>query len=182
MTTSKLLLGFIVALSVVATGCSVNPKETAGTAAVASPTAPENRTSESAGQQSVRSIVLENERKIWEGFKARDANAVSALLADDVQVVTVNGRFNKSGFLRIVPQLPEIPSYTITNASVISPNKDVAILTYDCKYVTKEPRPMNHSAFQTTVWVNRGGNWVAVFNQETKVSIEGGRQIAAPSN
>ena len=164
MTKSTLVVGFMLLLSVPGICCSVNPQETAGTAAVASPTA---RESESAAQQSVRSIVLENERKIWEGFKARDANAVSALLADDVQVVTVNGRFNKSGFLRIVPQLPEIPSYTITNASVISPTRDVAILTYDCKYVTKEPRPINHSAFQTTVWVNRGGNWVAVFNQET---------------
>lgn len=167
MTTSKLLVGFIVALLFVATGCMANPQGTTGTVAAASPAVPENRSSETAAQQSVRSIVLENERKIWEGFKARDANAVSALLGDDVQVVTVNGRFNKSGFLRIVPRLPEMPSYTITNASVISPNKDVAILTYDCKYVTKEPRLANHSAFQTTVWVNRGGNWVAVFNQET---------------
>ena len=167
MTKSTLVVGFMLALSFAGICCSANPQETAGTAAVASPAAPENHTSESAAQQAVRSIVLENERNIWEGFKARDSNAVSALLADDVQVVTVNGRFNKSQFLRIVPQLPEMPSYTITNASMISPNKDVAILTYDCKYVTKEPRLANHSAFQTTVWVNRGGHWVAVFNQET---------------
>jgi hypothetical protein len=123
MTTSKLLLGFIVALSIVVTGCSANPQEATGTAAVSSPAVPENRSSETAAQQSVRSIVLENERKIWEGFKARDANAVSALLGDGIQVVTVNGRFNKSGFLTIMPHLPEIPSYSIANANVISPNK-----------------------------------------------------------
>lgn len=167
MTKSKLVVASMLAVSLVGSGCSAKQQETDGRVAVASPAVPENRTNEGATQQPVRSIVLENERKIWEGFKARDANAVSALLADDVHVVTVDGRFNKSGFLRIVPQLPEITSYTITNASVISPNKDVAILTYDSKYVTKEPRLMNHSAFQTTVWVNRGGNWVAVFNQET---------------
>ena len=100
-------------------------------------------------------------------FKARDANAVSALLAEEVQVVTPDGRFNKAAFLRLVPQLPEISSDTITNPTVISPSKDVAILTYDSEYVTKEPRPMKHSSFQTTVWVNRNGNWVAIFNQET---------------
>ena len=104
MTKSTLVAGFILALSFAGICCSVNPQETAGTSAVASPTAPGNRASESAAQQSVRSIVLENERKIWEEFKIRDANAVSALLAEDVQVVTVNGRFNKSQFLRIVPQ------------------------------------------------------------------------------
>lgn len=167
MTKLTLAVGFVLALLFAGISCSANPQETAGTAAVASPAAPENRTSENAAQQSLKSIVLENERKIWEGFKARDANAISALLADDLQVVTVDGRFDKSGFLRLLTRLPEIPSYTITNATVISPSKDVAILTYDSKYVTKEPRPMNHSAFQTTVWVNRGGSWVAVFNQET---------------
>jgi hypothetical protein len=169
MAKSKLVVTFIMAILFVCFGCSAKPEVTDGRVAVAepSPAALETGTNVSATQQQVKSIVLENERKIWEGFKARNANAISALLADDVQVVTVDGRFNKSEFLRIVPQLPEIPSYTITNATVISPNKDVAILTYDSKYVTKEPRLMNHSAFQTTVWVNRGGNWVAVFNQET---------------
>ncbi len=164
---TKLLVCFMVAFSLVGLGCSAKPNEAAGTVAAASSTSPPNSTNETAAQQSVRSIVLENERKIWEGFKARDSKVVSALLADDVQVVTVDGRFNKSAFLRIVSQLPEIPNYTITNANVISPSRDVAILTYDCTYVTKETRLMTHSAFQTTVWVNRGGNWLAVFNQET---------------
>ena len=167
MTKSTLTVGFMLALLFAVISCSANRQVGSGTAAVASPVVSENRNSENAVQQSVKSIVLENERKIWEAFKARNANAVSALLADDVQVVTVDGRFDKAGFLRLIPQLPEITSYTITNETVISPSKDVAILTYDSKYVTKEPRPTNHSAFQTTVWVNRGSNWVAVFNQET---------------
>jgi len=59
--------------------CGAAPQGTAGTAPVAK-----------------KSIVLENERKIWDAFKARNANAVSALLADDLQVVTVNGRFDKA--------------------------------------------------------------------------------------
>ncbi len=168
MTKSSLAVGFIFALVLAVISCSANPQGTAGTPAVTSPDVPaKNRSNENAAQQSVKAIVLENERKIWEGFKARNANAVSALLADDVQVVTVDGRFDKAGFLKLIPQLPEIPSYTITNASVISPANDVAILTYDSTFVTKEPRLTNHSSFQTTVWVNRGGNWVAVFNQET---------------
>jgi hypothetical protein len=141
-----------------AAGCSPRLQGAAG---------PENASGENAAQQSVKTIVLENERKIWEAFKARDANAVRALLADDVQVVTVNGRFDKAAFLRIIPQLPEITSYTISNATVTSPSKDVAILTYDSRFVTKEPRLTTHSSFQTTIWVNRGGNWIAVFNQET---------------
>lgn len=164
MTESTLAVGFILITLFGSVGCSANPQETARSAAAASP---ENPASQNAPPESIKSIVLENERKIWEGFKARNANAVSALLADDVQVVTVDGRFHKSAFLRIVPQLPNITSYTISNATVISPSKDVAILTYDSQYVAKESQLTKHSAIQTTVWVNRGGNWVAVLNQET---------------
>jgi hypothetical protein len=167
MTKSKTVVSCILALSFIAICCSARPQETSTALAVSSSAVAENRNGESAEQQSIRSIVLENERKIWEGFKARNVNAVSALLADDVQVVTGDGRFNKSEFLRIIPQLPEIPSYSITNEIVISPTKDVAILTYDSNYVAMEPRRTHHLAFQTTVWVNQRGNWVAVFNQET---------------
>lgn len=166
MTKSTLAVGFMLAVLLAVISCSANPQGTGGAAAAVSP-AVASPAGDNAAQQSVKSIVLENERKVWEAFKARNANAVGALLADDVQVVSVDGRFDKAAFLKLVPQLSEISSYAITNPTVISPSKDVAILTYDSKYVTKEPRLTNHSAFQTTVWVNRGGNWVAVFNQET---------------
>lgn len=162
MTKSTLAVGLIMLFAGI--GCSANPQATGQPAAAASP---QNVASQNTSQESIKSAVLENERKIWEGFKARNSNAVGALLADDVQVVTPDGRFNKSAFLRIVPQLPDITSYTISNAIVISPSKDVAILTYDSQYVMKEPQLVRHSAFQTTVWVNRAGSWVAVFNQET---------------
>ena len=164
MTKSTLALGLVLITLLGSIGCSANPQATNQPATAASP---ESLASQNAAQESIKSIVLENERKIWEGFKARNANAIGALLADDIQVVTVDGRFNKSGFLRVVPQLPDITSYTISNATMISPSKDVAILTYDSEYVYKEPQLRKHSAIQTTVWVNRGGNWVAVFNQET---------------
>jgi len=151
---SCLMLAFLCA----ATSCSTHLQGAAG---------PANASPENAVQQPVKSIVLENERKMWEAFKARDANAARALLADDLQVVTADGRFDKAAFLRLIPALAEITSYTISNATVTSPSKDIAILTYDSRYVTKEPQLTNHSSFQTTIWVNRGGSWIAVFNQET---------------
>ena len=60
----------MLALSLAATSCSSHSQTVAG---------PEKASPENAAQQSVKSIVLENERKIWEAFKTRDANAVSAL-------------------------------------------------------------------------------------------------------
>ena len=167
MPKSILAVSFTLPLLAALISCSASPQGAAGTGAVASPEVPENRSSETAALQTVKSVVLENERKIWDAFKARNANTVSALLADELQVVTVDGRFDKARFLDLVPRLPEIVSYTITNETVVSPSKDVAILTYDSTFASKEPQLVKHSAFQTTIWVNRGGKWVAVFNQET---------------
>ena len=158
---TKTLGGIIVVLSIVAFACSTKTANSA----VSVPAAPEAAGNQSA-PDSVKSIVLENEKKIWEGFKSKDVSAIRALLADDVQIVTAHGRFNKSAFLSMLAEI-QIPSYTISNATVISPATDVAILTYDCRYTTREERLTPQASFQTTVWVNRHGKWVAIFNQET---------------
>ena len=120
-------------------------------------------------QADIEQILLQNERKVWEAFKARDANSIDALLAEEAQIVTPDGSFTKLQFMRLIPRFPEIPSYSIENAKVIPLSKEIAILTYESRYVTNEPEPRTHSAYQTTIWVNRGGKWVAIFNQETPV-------------
>src|SRR5688572_24225586 len=107
-------------------------------------------------QPDIEQMVLQNERNVWEAFKAKDAKSVDALLAEEAMIVTSDGRFTKLQFVRLVPRFPEIPSYSIENPKVISPAKAVAILTYESRYVTNEPQPRNHSAYQTTIWVNRG--------------------------
>jgi hypothetical protein len=131
-------------------------------------TAPTRRPAEDKNQSAVEQAVLENERKIWEAFKARDADVVNDLLADDATLVSPDGRFTKSEFLQMVSQFPEIPSYSIDRPMIVSPSKDVAILSYRSTYTMKEPEARTYSAFQTTIWVNRGGKWVAIFNQETQ--------------
>ena len=158
----KSIVGVIVAFSIVAFGCSAKTASSATNVSAATPEAAAAQTA----PDSVKSIVLENEKQIWEAFKSQDASTLRALLADDVQIVTPNGRFNKTAFMSIVPELV-IPSYTISNATVISPAADVAILTYDCRYTSREGRMTTHSSFQTTVWAKRDGKWIAVFNQET---------------
>ncbi len=54
MTKSTRAVGFVLALSLASISCSRNSQETVGTAAVASPAAPENRTSKDAAQHSVK--------------------------------------------------------------------------------------------------------------------------------
>ncbi len=163
------LLGCILALSFACSGCSSGPRGEGGVIATASTPLAEAPASTGTAQQAVEQVILQNERKVWDAFKARDVNSINALLADEVQVVSADGRFSKSEFLRLVSQFPDIPSYSINKVRVISPSQDVAILTYESRYTTREPRPVTHSAYQTTVWANRGGRWVAVFNQETQI-------------
>jgi Domain of unknown function (DUF4440) len=105
---------FVCAGLLIGFGCGVKRPESA--VGVVSTGVQESGANPNATQESLKSTVLENEKKIWEGFKARDANAIGALLSDNIQVVTPDGRFTKSQFLEIVRQLPEISNYKITNA------------------------------------------------------------------
>jgi hypothetical protein len=123
--------------------------------------------SEAQNLQPDDSLILQNERKVWDAFQAKNANAVSALLAEEALIVTQDGRFTKAEFLQLIPQFPEISSYSIEKVKIVSPDKDTVILTYESRYTSKEPEPRSHLAYQTTVWVNRGGKWLAIFNQET---------------
>ena len=157
------LLTFLLVMALACLSCSSSQQT--GRIATAGPTP----SVEGANQTEIEQVVLESERKIWEAFKAKDANGVDALLAEEAHIVTPDGRFTKPEFMRLIPRFPEIPSYSIDNAKVISPSKDIVILTYESRYVTKEPEPRTHSAYQTTVWINRGGKWIAIFNQETPV-------------
>lgn len=169
MKNSITLISCILVMTIVCLGCSSSVREESR-GVTAGPTSPaETPNNNSTIQQDIEQIVLQNERKIWEAFKARDVDSANVLLADDAQIVTANGRFNKSEFLKLIPQFPEIPSYSIGNVKVVSPSKDLAILTYESRYTSREPELKSYRAFQTTVWVNRGGKWVAVFNQETQL-------------
>ena len=163
MKQSSLALACILLAASVCMNCSPSARQNSGTM-LAETTSPTKDTNQSAAEQT----VIQNERKIWEAFKAKDAKSVDALLADDAMIVTPDGRFTKSEFLRLVPEFPDMPSYSIDQPKLVSPSKDVVILSYQSTYTMKEPAARTYSGLQTTVWVNRGGKWVAIFNQETQ--------------
>lgn len=162
------LLGCLAALSFSCADGAAGPPESDAVKAAASSRLVQAVGSPGMGQQGVEQILLQNERKIWDAFKARDVNSLGALLAEELLVVSDEGRFSKSEFLRRVAHFPDIPSYSLQGARVIWPSPDVAIVTYESRYTAHTPRPVTYSAYQTTVWANRGGRWLAVFNQETQ--------------
>lgn len=131
-------------------------------------TTPSASPAEGKNLSATEQTILQNERNVWEAFKARDAKSVDALLAEDAIVVTPDGRFTKSQFLRLVSQFPEMPSYRIDQPVIVSPSQDVIILSYLSTYTMKEPAARTYTGYQTTIWANRGGKWVAIFNQETQ--------------
>ncbi|HWT01796.1 MAG TPA: nuclear transport factor 2 family protein [Pyrinomonadaceae bacterium] len=166
MKQSSLPLACVMILASVCLSCSPTARKDGAPRMI--DTAPPRRPAEEKNQSAIEQAVLENEKKIWEAFKTRDADIVNDLMADDATLVTPDGRFTKSDFLRMVSQFPAIPSYSIDSPLIVSPSKDVAILSYRSTYIMKEPEEKTYSAFQTTIWVNRDGKWVAVFNQETQ--------------
>jgi hypothetical protein len=168
MKLTSVLTYCLLAMLLFCPGCSSANQRDNGVVITKATPPSEQLNSEDTNQQAIEQVVLQNEKKIWEAFKAKDASAASNLLADEVQIVTPDGRFGKAEFLKLIPQFPDIPSYSIDNAKVMLPSKGVAIITYESRYISKEPQPNSHFSYQTTVWVDHNGRWLAIFNQETR--------------
>lgn len=110
--------------------------------------------------------IVANERRVWEALKKRDISSLDALLADDLSVVNENGTMTKPAFLQSVPNLT-ITYYSIEDAKVTFLSSEVAVLTYKATFLVLEPDYPSNPVYQTTVWVKRGGKWLAALNQET---------------
>lgn len=161
----SLLIG--VSVAVTSLSCASSPQVNSRMSGPAPGT--ESMSDAGANLSETDQLILQNEKQVWEAFKSKDTGVLDKLLADDIQVVTGDGRFNKADFVQMISQMPEIPSYSINRAKVAWPSKEVAILTYEASYTVSDTGPRPYLSYQTTVWVNRAGRWVAVFNQETQL-------------
>lgn len=111
------------------------------------------------------------DRQIWEAIKAKNWDAFTSYLADDAITVTPRGVYDKAQSVEGLKTL-DLTDYTVSDTRVVRASPDVAVLTYTSTVKGTEggrPLPAGPSR-DTTVFVNRGGRWLAAFHQETMVA------------
>jgi hypothetical protein len=124
----------------------------------------------SGADPAVARAVVANERAVWEAVKEKKADRFAQLVADDARIVFDTGILTKDQFLQSLPDRT-ITSYSLDDITVLEPNPATAILIYKATrsgFYKGKPFPPT-AVHEGSVWVNRGGNWVAVLNQETPI-------------
>ncbi len=105
-----------------------------------------------------------NEKIVWDALKSDNSNAFAALLAPDSIEVEPESVYDKTGSLTTVSQT-DFSRATLSEFKSVKIDEDAAIVTYLVKIPGVAPEGEHH----TTICVNRGGSWLALFHQGTPV-------------
>jgi hypothetical protein len=108
-------------------------------------------------------------RKFWEAFKAKNKEALGALLSDSFREVEEGeSKFgDKKSEIASVDEF-ELMSYTLKDFTVKSLGPQHALVTYLAKYEGKSGGEVakSNSAF-SQIWVREGSVWKTLYLQET---------------
>ena len=111
--------------------------------------------------------AIANEKIIWDALKRRDFDAFAALLASDSIEVEPGGVYDKSGSVKGVSEM-DLSKTALSDWQSLKIDEDADLVTYMVKGGSIDPSGEHH----TTIWVNRGGKWLALFHQGTPVLKE----------
>lgn len=114
--------------------------------------------------------AIAKEKAIWDAIKIRDFDAFGNMLADNQIEVTSDGVFDKAGSIAGVKDF-EPTEAVFSDWKFKSIDQDAYLVTYTAnvkaKFKGKEVPPQ--SARASSVWVSRGGKWLAIYHQECLV-------------
>ena len=144
-----------------ATLCAAQPQPTASPSPAAKPRAPRM------SKAQLQKKLSEMETALWEAFKNKDPKPFAAHLRADAIVVGEEGASGKS----VMPQAVtgcDVKSFKLSDRSMIRPNLTSAMLTYKgTQEGTCGGTAMPATVWASSLWVQRGATWVAVFHQES---------------
>lgn len=112
--------------------------------------------------------ILANERKVNEAFAKNDAAGFQAMLTPDAFALDpMVGLAKASDFVAMMKDM-KVESWNIDQSKVYWVDSNTAIHTY--RWTGKgtwKGEAIPSPTWASTVWVNRGGKWLALFHQET---------------
>jgi len=116
----------------------------------------------------IQKTLIASEKKLWEAFKNKDPKPFKATLTADSVGVGEMGVESKADLLKeIVSGGCDIKSFSLSDFKLTTIDGNAAVLTY--KGVTEGTcgGKAIPTVWSSTVYVRRGGKWLAVAHQET---------------
>jgi hypothetical protein len=119
------------------------------------------------------SDIIAKEKATWDAVKKKDWDAFGAMLTSEYVEVLDSGVHDKAAALTGVKDF-DLSEVTYSDWKMIPVDKDAALITYSvtvkAKYKGQDVPPGPYR--ETSAWVNRNGQWLAAYYQETVASKE----------
>jgi uncharacterized protein DUF4440 len=118
--------------------------------------------------QSQRTIIA-TEKKLWEAWKNKDAKPFKAYLSADSVQIAEAGVADKATIVQAMGNSDcEVRSYELSDIKVTFFNSSTAMITYkSAQDATCGGQAVPASVWSSSVYVMRGGKWLAASHQET---------------
>ena len=159
-------------LLVAASGCATTahtqankaatPSQNTNSAATANPTA-----TPTTAATTFEGDAIARERQVWDMLKRKDYESFASMLADDQVEVSPSAVNDKAGSVAGVKQA-DFSTVSLSDFKVVKLDDDAVVVTYLLKTTDAGANPGGYR--ESTVWVNRGGKWLAAFHQGTPVA------------
>lgn len=161
----KLIVGVCFLTLVVVAACQPVANENVATNA--------NKAPETATAPPSEADMIAKEKASWDAFKRKDADAFKKMLAPEYVEVTPNGVRDSAATVVGMNDVT-LTDVTFADWKMMTIDKDLVLLTYTTTQKGSfkgEPFPEGQNR-HSAAWINRNGEWLAIYFQETPVSKE----------
>ena len=118
----------------------------------------------------IRGRIIATEKKLWEAWKNKDAKPFKANLAADSVMIGDRGVAGKADIVKEMASMPcEVKSFELSDFKTTFLNSGTVLLTYKGVADGTCAGTALPAVWASSVYVNRGGRWLAASHQETPV-------------
>ncbi len=118
----------------------------------------------------IRGRIIATEKKLWEAWKNKDVKPFKANLTAESVMIGDTGIAGKTEAIEGLTKTPcEVKSYELSDFKVTFLNSGAALVTYKGMAEGTCAGTAIPTVWASSVYVNRGGRWLAAAHQETPV-------------
>ena len=121
-------------------------------------------------KKAIERAVIAKERALWEAVKKNDVKGFKRSFSADYVGVYEDGIHTLDAEAGQIADL-KLRAYTLSDIKMAMPSGDTAILTYKVNSQGDyKGQDISGDFYCSSVWVSRGGRWVAVAHSEVKAA------------
>ena len=122
-------------------------------------------------QLSIIKFVIKLEERVWKAAQQRNAGQFTKLVPADAVMIFQSGIVLQPEYLATINDRT-ISRYEIRGIRGFMPNPTTVILLYEALRLGEEGGKAfpSSSVVESTTWIKRDKNWVAILNQETPIA------------